>query len=85
MSIHVILIFNTSLVVDFLNILSRIQSVCQRVWIWIWPDILSDLIWSQTVCKGYQQTTLVNRCKEGVVFGKVNRVVFPFFVVVGNS
>ena len=25
------------------------------------PDILLDLIWFQTVCKGYQQTTLVDK------------------------
>ena len=29
---------------------------CQTVWIQIRPDILSGLIWVQTVCKGYQQT-----------------------------
>ena len=27
-------------------------------WIQIRPDVLSDLIWVQTVYKGYQQTTL---------------------------
>ena len=25
------------------------------------PDILSGLIWVQTVCKGYEQTTLVGK------------------------
>ena len=29
------------------------------VWIQVRPDILLGLIWFQTVCKGYQQTTLV--------------------------
>ena len=29
---------------------------CQTVWFEIRPDILSGLIWVQTVCKGYQQT-----------------------------
>ena len=32
-------------------------SVKQR-WIQIRPDVLSDLIWVQIVCKSYQQTTL---------------------------
>ena len=32
---------------------------CQTVWIQIRTDILSVLIWVQTVCKGYQQTTEV--------------------------
>ena len=35
---------------------------CQTVWIQIRPNISSGLIWVKTVCKGYQQTTLV--CKE---------------------
>ena len=32
-------------------------SECQTVWIQIRTDILLVLIWVQTVCKGYQQTT----------------------------
>ena len=32
-----------------------IPSGCQTVWIHIRPDILSGLIWVQSVCKGYQQ------------------------------
>ena len=43
----------------FWKILSGIfiPSECQTVWIQIRPDILSGLIWVQTVCKGCQQTT----------------------------
>ena len=41
--------------------LSEISSECQTVWIQIRPDILSGLIWVQTVCKSYQQTTLVGK------------------------
>ena len=37
--------------------LSGKLSECQTVW--ILPDILLGLIWVQTVCKGYQQMTLV--------------------------
>ena len=33
----------------------------QADWIQIRPDVLSGLIWFQTVCKGYQQTTLVGK------------------------
>ena len=44
----------------YLNILSGIPSECQTDWIQIRPDILSGLIWVQTVCKSYQQTTLVD-------------------------
>ena len=39
----------------FRKILSGIPSECQAVWIQIRPDILSGLIWVQTVCKSYQQ------------------------------
>ena len=42
----------------FQKILSRIPSERQTVWTQIRPDVLSGLIWVQTVCKGYQQTTL---------------------------
>ena len=37
-----------------------IPSRCQTVWIQIRPNILTGLIWVQTVCKGYQQTTKVD-------------------------
>ena len=43
----------------FRKILSGTPSECQTVWIQIRPDVLSGLIWVQTVCKGFQQTTLV--------------------------
>ena len=38
---------------------SGLPSGCQTDW-WVQnrPDVLSDLIWVQTVYKGYQQTTL---------------------------
>ena len=42
----------------FCKILSGIPSECPTVWILIRHDILSGLIWTQTVCKGYQQTEL---------------------------
>ena len=42
----------------FLKILSGIRSECQTIWIQIRPDILSGLIWFQTVCESYQQMTL---------------------------
>ena len=45
----------------FRKILSGIPSECQRVWIQIRPNILSGLVWIQTVCKGYQQTTPVDK------------------------
>ena len=45
----------------FRTILSRISSECLTVWIRIRPDILSGLIWVQTVCKDYQHTTLVDK------------------------
>ena len=46
----------------FRIILSGIPSESQTVWIQIRPDILSGLIWVQTVCKGHQQTTPAVNC-----------------------
>ena len=34
------------------------------MWIQIRPDILSGLIWVQTVCKGYQQTAIIAHSEE---------------------
>ena len=41
------------------KILSGIPSGCQRDWIQNGPDVLSSLIWVQSVCRSYEQTTLV--------------------------
>ena len=41
--------------INFQKILSGIPSECQIVWIHIRPDILSGLIWIQTVCEGLKQ------------------------------
>ena len=50
----------------FQNILSGELSECQMVWNQIMTDILSVLIWFQTVRKGYQQTTKFAAIKERV-------------------
>ena len=34
---------------------------CQTVWIQLMPDILSSLIWAQTICTGYQQTPIIGK------------------------
>ena len=44
--------------------LSGMPSECQTVWILVRPDILSGLIWVQTVCISYQQTTLGDELTE---------------------
>ena len=43
---------------------SGIPSECQTVWILIRSDDTSGLIWVQTDCQDYQQTTLVDMYKE---------------------
>ena len=43
--------------INFQKNLSGIPPECQTVWIQIRPSILSGLVWVQTGCKGYQQTT----------------------------
>ena len=47
---------------------SGIPSEFQTVWIKIRTDVLSGLIWVQTVCKGYQQTTIVATSGESVKY-----------------
>ena len=45
-------------------------SECQTVWIQIKTDILLILIWVQTVCKGYCQTTKLSTGMQRVITGK---------------
>ena len=52
---------------------------CQTIWIQIRDDILSCLIWIQTVCKGYQQMTCRQRINKNfhifcclLIFFKIN-------------
>ena len=51
--------------------LSGIPSKRQTVWIQMRSDILSGLIWLQTVCDGYTITTLVNVYVDLVVFTRI--------------
>ena len=53
-------------ILTFQKILSGTVSECQIVWIHIRTDILLVLIWVQTDCKGYQQTTKIAASKERV-------------------
>ena len=53
-----LLIFHNQL---FKKNLSGIPLECQIDWIQIRPDILSGMVWVQTVCKSYQQMTLYSR------------------------
>ena len=48
------------------KILSGTPSECQMVWTQIRTDILSVLIWVQTVCSGYQQMTKVAASRDRV-------------------
>ena len=49
------------------KILSGTLSECQTVWIQIRTNILSLLIWVQTVCKCYQKTTKAAAVNERVI------------------
>ena len=48
----------------FRKILLGITLDCQTVWTQTRPDVLSALILVQTICKGYQQTTLVGKANN---------------------
>ena len=52
----------------FQNQLFRKFFQCQTDWIQIRPDILSGLIWAQTVCISYQQTLLIAPAKFFIFF-----------------
>ena len=54
--------------------------MCQMVWIQIRTDSLSVLIWVQTVCNGYQQTTKVATSKE-----RVKTFKMPFDYLCSND
>ena len=47
----------------FQKILSGIPPECQTDWIQIRPEVLSGLIWVQTVCKNYPKMKLEGRVK----------------------
>ena len=54
---------------NFSKIVSGILPGCQTIWIQIRRDILSGLIWIQTVCNGYLQTSKrVNPYKPSIIF-----------------
>ena len=53
----------------FRKILSRILFKCQTVWIQTRPDILSGLVWVQTVFKGNQQTTVLKDLTKFYISG----------------
>ena len=61
-------------IIFFQKTLLEPLSECQTVWIQIRTDVLSVLIWVQTVCKGYHQTTQVAACKERVNKRKTYKV-----------
>ena len=46
----------------------HVPSKCQTDWIQSRPDHLSGLIWVQSVCKCYQQTTLIGRVNTEYVY-----------------
>ena len=60
----------------FLKILPGIPSECQTVWIQIRPDRTSGLVLVQTVCKGFQPTTLVGKDLRNDI-GSIMFVSFP--------
>ena len=53
----------------FRKILSEIQSECQTVWIQIWPNILSGLIWVQNCLQriSADDTTVVGKELTGIL------------------
>ena len=65
----------------FQKILSGTLSECQTVWIQIRTDILSVLIWFQTVCKAYQQTTKVTTSEEIVKYFFIQKMLSAYYIL----
>ena len=61
----------------FKKFFQELLSECQTVCIQIRTDILSVLIWVQTVCKGYQQMTNIATCKERVKYEGKTGILEP--------
>ena len=68
----------------FQKILSGIPSECQTDWNLIRPDILSGLIWVQSVYKGYEQTTKLSSTDEFNVQLCPNAISMQFTNLVKN-
>ena len=47
-------------------IILGMPSECQTDWIQFRPKVLSGLIWVQSVSKGYEQTTIVDKELKGL-------------------
>ena len=56
-------------------------SECLTVWIQIRSDIFSGLIWVQTVCKGYQQTTLAGKVLNNRVFQGKSSMISDWYIL----
>ena len=84
--------FSCFLVINFFKILSEIPSECQTDWIQIMPDILSSLIWVQTVCKSYiflnEQSEQDLKCLQiflNMIQKIFNREIFLSYDIVSGS
>ena len=65
-------------------LISGIPLECQTVWIQIRSDVLSDFIWIQSVCKGNQQTTLVDKELKLFPFTGSNSVSISCILITDN-
>ena len=62
----------------FWKILSGIPSECQTGWVKIRPNNVLGLLYVQTVCKGYQQMTLLFRVRVGMLTVRNEILIFLF-------
>ena len=69
----------------FKIILSGTLPECQTLWIQIRTEVKSVLIWVQTVCKGYQETTLLAK-KEGDIHEPKMAILYSIFLeIIGHG
>ena len=58
---------------------------CQTVWIPIRPDIMSGLIWVQSDCKCYEQTTLVGNELNGHLSQDNLKIIRSYFNLLNST
>ena len=74
---HMFWLRNKTIIFSYTLLSGGLPSACQTVWILTRSDVMSGLIWIQTVCIGYKQTKLAG--KELNTFLYLHNMLHFFF------
>ena len=67
--------------INFYQIIFQKYHLCQKDWNQIRPDLLSGLIWFQTVCKVYQQMILAGKVLNNDIFCAIDQNMAGWILV----